>query len=74
MKGVKSIDKGDYTIDVHYDYYYDSGDWEQPPCEELEIEKVELNGHDITNFYFDYVDIDDEIDEKCLDHARENNN
>ena len=59
-----SIDKDTYTIEVDYRYYSDSGSWEQPPEEDIEIKKVEYNGIDITELFWDFMDyeaIEDEV-------------
>ena len=77
MKGRTEIADINYTLYIDYDYYYESGDYHQPPSEKVEIEKVELfdmeNGVDITEFYFDYVNTN-YIEEKCLEDARDKYN
>ena len=50
-QGVYSIVEDHYVLDIYYDYYWDNGDYYQPPESSIEIEKVELNGEDITDFY-----------------------
>tara|TARA_A100001201_G_scaffold113559_1_gene97271 strand:- start:262 stop:507 length:246 start_codon:yes stop_codon:yes gene_type:complete len=77
MKGRTEIADADYTLYIDYDYYYESGDYYQPPTERIEIEKVEIHdmdfSKDITEFYFDYVTTND-IEEKCLEDARDKYN
>jgi len=68
--GVYSIEEDHYVLDVHYEYYWDNGDYYQPPECSLEIEKVELNGNDITDFYYDFLY--DEVNHKVVEHAEEN--
>ena len=45
-----------YELEIHYDYYWDDGDYESPPEDELEVTKVFLNGEDITTFYYDFLE------------------
>jgi len=68
--GVYSIVEDHYILDVYYDYYWENGDYYQPPESSLEVEKVELNGEDITDFYWDFVD--DKVHDKVIEHAEEN--
>jgi hypothetical protein len=68
--GVYSIIEDHYILEVYYDYYWDYGDYHQPPESTLEIEKVELNGKEITDFYFDYLDYT--LYDKVMEHAEEN--
>ena len=53
---------------VEYSYYYDSGDYYQPPEEELEIKSVYLDDMDITDFYWDWFY--DRLDDELYEHAR----
>lgn len=57
-----------YAMHVEYSYYYDSGDYYQPPDEEIDIKSVSLDGIDITDFYWDWID--DRLDEEIYEHAR----
>ena len=57
-----------YTLHVEYSYYYDSGDYHQPPEEEVEIKSVYLNDMDITDFYWYWID--DRLDDNIYEHAR----
>lgn len=57
-----------YALHVEYSYYYDSGDYHQPPEEEIEITSVYLNDMDITDFYWYWID--DRLDDNIYEHAR----
>ena len=70
-KGVYSINSKYYDLNIYYDYTYDSGDWMQPPTNDVDVYKVELNDEDITEFYFDYMSalFDDQVYQFALqDH------
>ena len=54
-KGVYSINDKHYDLNIYYEYSYDVGDWMQPPTNDVDAYKVELNDEDITEFYFDYM-------------------
>ena len=64
------IDQDQYTLIVSYTYSWDKGDYNTPPEDDLEITDVELNGMDITDFYWDLLS--DTIDQDVYDHAIEN--
>lgn len=64
------IDQDQYTLIVSYTYSWDNGDYNTPPEDDLEITDVELNGMDITDFYWDLLS--DTIDQDVYDHAIEN--
>lgn len=52
------IEQENYTLEVFYHYYSER----DTNYEELEIEKVILNGDtDVTDLYWDYIDLEDEI-------------
>jgi hypothetical protein len=52
------IEGNDYSLEVFYHYYSER----DTNYEELEIEKVILNGDtDVTSLYWDYIDLEDEI-------------
>lgn len=52
------IEQDNYTLEVFYHYYSER----DTNYEELEIEKVILNGDtDVTDLYWDYIDLEDEI-------------
>ena len=51
-------------------YYYTSGTYEDPPVEDMEIRLVELNGIDITDFFWDFVE--DKVYEQVWEYAQEN--
>ena len=52
------IEQYNYTLEVFYHYYSER----DTNYEELEIEKVILNGGtDITDLYWDYIDLEDVI-------------
>lgn len=64
------IDQDQYTLIISYTYSWDNGDYNTPPEDDLEITDVELNGMDITDFYWDLLS--DTIDQDVYDHAKEN--
>lgn len=64
------IDQDQYTLIVSYTYSWDNGDYNTPPEDDLEITDVELNGMDITDFYWDLLS--ETIDQDVYDHAIEN--
>jgi hypothetical protein len=61
-----------YEVEVSYNYYFDSGDYYQPPEEDFEINYVKVNGVDMTDFYWDISDSNDFIYQNALEYAREN--
>jgi hypothetical protein len=67
-----------YTLIVDFRYYEDTGTWEQPPEEELEIIKVQYISEDtygntisvdITDLYYDHIDSD--LYNNVLEYAKE---
>lgn len=64
------IDQDQYTLIISYTYSWDNGDYNTPPEDDLEITDVELNGMDITDFYWDLLS--ETIDQDVYDHAIEN--
>ena len=71
VKGVYEITEAfSYELEIHYDYYWDDGDYESPPEEDLEITKVMLNGVDITTFYYDFLETS--ISNQLHEYAQEN--
>jgi len=42
------------VVDVHYTYYSEDGDRLSPPIEEIEIDKMILNGDDVTDVLYNY--------------------
>lgn len=69
-KGFYELEAETYTLVVEYMYYYASGSYEDPPVEDMEITLVELNGIDITDFFWDLVE--DKVYEQVWEHAQEN--
>ena len=59
-----------YTLHVDYSYYWDNGDYYQPPEDDLTIKGVWLNGQDITDFFWDYVN--DSVHADVREYAIEN--
>ena len=53
-KGTYTISEDHYEMSIDYSYYYTSGSYELPPAEDMEIESVDLNGMDITDFFWDF--------------------
>ncbi len=52
------IEQDNYTLEVFYHYYSER----ETNYEELDIQKVLLNGRiDVTDLYFDYIDLEDTI-------------
>ena len=70
-KGTYTIQENNYVMSIDYSYYYNTGTYEQPPVEDLEIESVDLNGMDITNFFWEFVE--DRVYERVIEYARDNN-
>ncbi|MDA9247082.1 hypothetical protein N9P25_02020 [Flavobacteriaceae bacterium] len=70
IKGTYSVVGDSYELDVNYIYYWDDGNYENPPECDLEIENVELNGVDISEFYWDWVH--DNLYQNVWEHAQEN--
>ena len=64
------IDQDQYTLIISYTYSWDNGDYNTPQEDDLEITDVELNGMDITDFYWDLLS--ETIDQDVYDHAIEN--
>ncbi len=71
-KGTYSIVEDNYELDINYEFYWNDGDNDYPPEADLEIENAELNGIDITDFYWDWVD--DAIHTQVWEYAQENKN
>ncbi len=71
-KGTYSIVEDNYELDINYEFYWNDGDNGYPPEADLEIENAELNGIDITDFYWDWVD--DAIHTQVWEYAQENKN
>ncbi len=65
--GTYALKQDHYELVIRYEYYYDDGDYFQPPEEELEITDVWLNDMDITDFYWDHLDFYDEVIECARD-------
>ena len=70
-KGTYTIKGEKYEISINYSYYYNTGTYEQPPEEDMEIESVDLNGMDITNLFWDYIE--DDVYSEVIEYAREIN-
>jgi hypothetical protein len=70
-KGTYTIKEDHYEMSIDYSYYYNTGTYEQPPEEDMEIESVDLNGMDITDFFWDFVE--DKVYDQVIEYARDNN-
>jgi hypothetical protein len=70
-KGTYTIKGENYEMSIDDSYYYTSGSYELPPAEDMEIESVDLNGMDITNLFWDYIE--DDVYEQVIEYAREHN-
>ena len=68
-KGTYTIKGEKYEISINYSYCYNTGTYEQPPEEDMEIESVDLNGMDITNLFWDYIE--DDVYSEVIEYARE---
>ncbi len=68
-KGTYTIEQDHYVLSIDYTYYYNSGTYEQPPEEDMEIESVDLNGMDITDFFWEFVE--DKVYQQVIEYARE---
>jgi hypothetical protein len=69
-KGTHTIEQDHYSMHIKYAYYYTPGSYELPPAEDLEIQSVHLNGMDITDFFWEFVE--DKVYEDVLTFARDN--
>ena len=69
-QGTYAIEEETYTLTVDYSYYWDNGDYYQPPEDDLTIQAVWLNGNYITDFYWDWVD--DNLHSQVREYAVEN--
>ena len=54
---VRGSQQNPYQLDINYTYYWCDETYDQPAEAEFYIDSVELNGQDITNFYFDFLDV-----------------
>ncbi len=72
LKGEYNVDEANYNLNISYEYYWDDGNYFNPPESDLEILEVTLNGMDITDFYWDWVD--DAIHSQVWEYAQENRN
>ena len=61
-----------YELEIYYEYYWDDGNYNNPPEADIEILEVKLNGMDITDFYWDWID--DSINTQVWEYAQENKN
>ena len=61
-----------YKLEIYYEYYWDDGNYNNPPEADMEILEVKLNGMDITDFYWDWID--DSINTQVWEYAQENKN
>jgi|TARA_R110000851_G_scaffold35838_1_gene94021 hypothetical protein len=61
-----------YELEIYYEYYWDDGNYNNPPEADMEILEVKLNGMDITDFYWDWID--DSINTQVWEYAQENKN
>ena len=67
--GTYTIKDDHYVLSVDYTYYYNSDTYDQPPEEDMEIESVNLNGMDITDFFWEFVE--DKVYQQVIEYARE---
>ena len=42
------------VVEVYYEYYVESGSYDSPPIEEITIDKMILNGDDVTDVLHNY--------------------
>ena len=71
-KGTYIITDDNYELEIYYEYYWDDGDYNNAPEADMEILEVKLNGMDITDFYWDWID--DTINTQVWEYAQENKN
>lgn len=69
-RGNYIIEEENYDLNVMYKYYWSDGNYDLPPEDELEIITVDLNGVDITDFFWDWVT--DGLKEIVWKYAQEN--
>jgi len=73
-QGIYTLEDPNYSLEIEYQYFWDDGDYEQPPEASLEIDKVYLSTDDktsdITDFYYDFLD--DSIGNLVWEYAEEN--
>ncbi len=69
-RGNYTIEEDNYDLNISYASYWDDGDYENPPENDLEILEVELNGVDITDFFWDWVN--DDLNTRVWEYAQEN--
>ena len=72
VKGTYVVTDDNYELEIYYEYYWDDGDYNNHPENDMEILEVSLNGVDITDFYWDWVD--DAIQTQVWEYAQENKN
>jgi hypothetical protein len=70
VKGTYSLSENNYDLNISYEYYWDDGDYNNAPENDLEILEVELNGVDITDFFWDWVN--DDLNTRVWEYAQEN--
>ncbi len=71
-KGTYIVTDDNYELEIYYEYYWDNGDYNNAPEADMEILEVKLNGMDITDFYWDWID--DSINTQVWEYAQENKN
>ena len=72
VKGTYVVTDDSYELEIYYEYYWNDGDFKNPPENDMEILEVSLNDMDITDFYWDWVD--DAIHTQVWEYAQENKN
>jgi len=69
--GTYTIEQDQYEMSINYTYSYSSGTHDNPPEADMDITSVYLNGMNITEFYWNYVD--ELLHTEVWEHAQENN-
>ena len=69
--GTYTIEQDQYEMSINYTYSYSSGTHDNPPEADMDITSVYLNGMNITEFYWNYVD--ELLHTELWEHAQQNN-
>ena len=71
LRGTYQRVEKEYTLSVDYTYYWDRGDYDNPPDAELEVTEAYIDLETIPlEFYYDFLH--DQLEEDICEHANDN--
>lgn len=70
LRGTYQRAEKEYTLSVDYTYYWDRGDYDNPPDAELEVTEAYIDSETIPlEFYYDFLH--DQLEEDICEHAQD---